>query len=313
MEQQLHPSVGGRLERLRPAGGAEGVLADLFPPARDRIGLQPGAPLVDERLHDLAELRVGCVRVGARPADHGVLELGREDVGELGPRLVARDDDDARSAEPPEEPFELVGDGLVMLEVEIADVPLVAGLRPAALVVPALRLLGPVGDLLEAPAAEREHAALLAADDGDDRSVPASDQRHERAEQEVVRHAGRVGDLPGQREHAPDVVEAGREHGKPVRAVTVELLVEVLPEPIEVRLQSGLDLVREIGTGCTVRLRSRVEHGVDAHGRLARRGRDRRIEVDIQRDCAAVLSAKACELTQAVEADRSCRHTALSA
>ena len=274
---------------------------------------KPDAPLVDERLHDVAQLGVGGMSIGARPPDHGLLELGREDVGELGPRLVSCDDDDSRPPECPEEPFELVGDGLVVLEVEIADVALVARLRPATLVVPALGFLGPVGDLLEAAAPEREHAPLLAPDDGDDRAVAPSDQRDERAEQEIVGDAGRVGDLPRQREHAPDVVQAGREHGEPAGAVTIELPVEVLREPLEIRLEAGLDLVREIGTGGAVRARGRVEHRVDAHRRLAGGRRDGRVEVDIERDRAAVLSAKACKFTQPVEADGGCRHIALSA
>ena len=79
-------------------------------------------------------------------------------------------------------PLELLRHRLVVLEAEVVDVALVAGLRPAALVVPALRLLGAVGDLDEPAPAEREQPALLPSDDGDDRAVAASDQRHERAE-----------------------------------------------------------------------------------------------------------------------------------
>ena len=313
MEQELDAPVGSGFERFRPAGGAEGVLAHFLAPTLDGLGLLGRAPLVDERLHDLTELSVGRVRVGARPPDHGVLELGREDVGELRPRLVAGDDDDPRASEPPEEPLELLRDSLVVLEVEVLDVALVAGLRPAALVMPPLRLLGTVGDLLEPAAAQREHAALLAADDGDDRAVPAADQRHERAEQEVVGDAGGVRDPPRQREHAPDIVQPRREDRQPMSTVTIELLLEELAEPLEVGFQPCLDLVREVGAGRSVRSRGRVEHRVHPHRRFARRRRNRRIEVDVERDRAAVLRAEACELAQAVEADRGCRHTDLSA
>ena len=122
--------------------------------------------------------------------------------------------------------------------------------------------------------------------------LPPSDQRDERAEQEIVGDAGRVGDLPRQREHAPDVVETGCEDREAVSAVAIELLVEVLPEPLEIRFEPGLDLVREIGPRRTVRLCRRIEHGVDTHRGLARRWRDRWIEIDIERDRAPVLSAE---------------------
>ena len=206
-----------------------------------------GAPVLEERLHDLGQLRLGRMSVGARPADHGLFELGREHVRELRPRLVPRDDDDPRPAEPAEDAVELPGDGLVVLEVQVLDVALVARLRPAALVMLARRLLGAVRDLRELAAPQREHASLLAADDGDDCAVAAADQRHERAEQEVIRDSSRVCDLPGKREHAPDVVRACSEDREAMRAVPVELLAEVATEPVEVGLQPRFGLVREIG------------------------------------------------------------------
>jgi hypothetical protein len=126
-------------------------------------------------------------------------------------------------------------------------VALVARLRPTALVVLARRLLGAVRDLRELAATQREHASLLAADDGDDRTVAATDQRHERAEQEVIGDASRVCDLPGKREHTPDVVRACSEDREAMRAVPVELLAEVAAEPVEVGLQPRFGLVRKIG------------------------------------------------------------------
>ena len=67
-----------------------------------------------------------------------------------------------------------------------------ASLRPPALIVPAGSLLGAVGDLLKPAGAEREQAALFAADDGDERPVAAAEQGNEGGEQEVVRDPGRV-------------------------------------------------------------------------------------------------------------------------
>jgi hypothetical protein len=76
---------------------------------------------------------------------------------------------------------------------EVLDVPLEAALRPSTLIVAAGRLLGPICDRLQPAVPERQYTALLAADDRDEGAVPASEQRHKGCEQEVVRHACRVG------------------------------------------------------------------------------------------------------------------------
>ena len=98
-----------------------------------------------------------------------------------------------------------------------------------------------------------------------------------------------------------------------MRAVPVELLLEVAAEPLQVGLQSSFGLVRQIRPRGAVRLPSRVEHRVHTHRSFTDGRGDRRIEIDIQRDRTAILSAETCELSQAIEADRRCRHTALSA
>ena len=72
-----------------------------------------------------------------------------------------------------------------MLRDELLDVPLEAGLRPAALVVPARHVVRTVDDLVQPPGAEPEQVAALAADDGDDRSLAAADERNERREVEL--------------------------------------------------------------------------------------------------------------------------------
>src|ERR671925_213647 len=52
----------------------------------------------------------GClgVRLGVRPPDNGRLRPGGEEVTELGARLVRRNDDDLRPAEPPHEAVEIL-------------------------------------------------------------------------------------------------------------------------------------------------------------------------------------------------------------
>ena len=124
-----------------------------------------------------------------------------------------------------------------MLVHELLDVPLVARLRPAALVVPPGRVLGAVDDLLELSGAQPEQLTALAPDDRDDRAVPAPDERHERREVELAPDAHLVGDRLGQREHAPDVVEAGDEDREPLGPVARELVLEVVGDPLEVGLQ----------------------------------------------------------------------------
>ena len=249
------------------------------------------------------------MRLGGRPADHRIGHVRRERLRELGPRLLAADDDDARPAEPAEPGLELLGDRPVVLVREVLDVPLEPGLRPAALVVPARRVLRPVGDRLQAAVPERQHASLLAADDGDERAVSAPEQRHERRQQEVVGDARRVGHRRRQREHAPDVVRPGREHREPVRAVPVELAVEELLEPLEVGLQPAAHLVGEVGPRRAVRLRRQVEQRMDPRRRVAG-GRDAAwIEVEVEADRAAVLGPEGRQLAQTVEADHRCRHT----
>ena len=113
-------------------------------------------------------------------------------------------------------------------------------------------VLGAIRDLLKPAAAKLEHASLLASDSGDDDTVPATEQRHERRDQEIVRDSCGVRNRRRQRQDTPDVVRPGREHGQPAGAVPVEPAVEVLSQPLEVFLQSGLDLVREVRAGRAV-------------------------------------------------------------
>ena len=162
------------------------------------------------------------------------------------------------------------------------------------------RLLGDVGESLEAPAPEREDAALLAADDRDEGAVALAEQRDERRKQEVVGNARRVGDRRGQAQDAPDVVEPGREEREPVGAVAVELALEEPLHPLEVGLQAGSHLMRQVGTRGAVRLGRGVEQGTHA-GRDVACGRGAAgIEIDVEADRDAVLRAEGRQLPQAV-------------
>ena len=136
-----------------------------------------------------------------------------------------------------------------MLLHELLDVPLVARLRPAALVVPAGLLLEVVADLLQPPCLQPVQVSLLAPDDGDDRPVRARDDGNERREEEVPADLEAVGHGLGQGDRRPEVVEARGEDRRRLRAVTVEVVVEPARDPLEVRLQAAALLVRQILTG----------------------------------------------------------------
>jgi hypothetical protein len=89
------------------------------------------------------------MRFGLRRADDGGLRLVREAVHELAPSLFGRDEHDPRAARAAELLVERLGDVLAVLLDEVLDVPLVARLRPAALVMASGLLLAAVDDLLE--------------------------------------------------------------------------------------------------------------------------------------------------------------------
>src|SRR5436190_3442128 len=182
-----------------------------------------------------------------------------------------------------------------MLLDELLDVALIARLRPAALIVATRLLIELVDDLLEAPGSQPVDLALFASDNGDDRPVATRDEGNERREVEVAAHANTFGDGLREQQRAPVVVEGGGEDGKPVRAVTLELVVEPPSDALEVRLQPEAPLVREIGP---VDLLGLVQDGIHSRLRVPRRRHLRRIQVQVEADGTAVLGAERRELAQ---------------
>src|SRR5207253_10538521 len=118
--------------------------------------------------------------------------------------------------------IELVGDALQMVLDELLDVPLVARLRPATLVVTARLFLELIGDRLEASCTQAVQLTLLAADNGDDRPVRARHDRDERRGVDVAPDANAVGHGLGQRERVPEVVERRGEDGEALGALPLE-------------------------------------------------------------------------------------------
>ena len=204
--------------------------------------------------------------------------------------------DDLGCLQPPDDAVELRGDVLQVLGDELLDVPRVARLRPAALIVPARLVLGPVDDLLEPPGAEAKDLAALASDERDDRAVVAADELRERREVEAAADVHVVRNRARDRQRPEEV--ARREHAQPASTFTAELVVEELPDPGEVPLQTLPLGVRQLvvtGLDPLLGLREeRVDPGVDGgRGRAVRR-----IEVDVEADRAASVRTEARELAE---------------
>jgi hypothetical protein len=196
-----------------------------------------------------------------------------------------------------------------VLEDEVLDVPLVARLRPAALVVPARLLLCAVDDLPKPPRAQPEELATLPPDHRDDRAV-APDERRERRQAERRPNADRVADRLGQRQRPPDAVEPGAEEREAARAVAVEVGVEEAADALEVGLEPLALLVRQAVALRRVALLCRVEERVDLRRHLRGCRRIGRVEVEEDADRAALAGAEAGEVSKLVPAD-GCRHVAL--
>ena len=237
-----------------------------------------------------------------RPTRERGAYLGRERVDELRANLLGADEHDLRRLELPLAPVELLSDSLHVLVDELLDVPLVTALRPAALVALPGRFVVMLGDLLQPAGAKTVQLSLLSPDDRDDRPVPPAHERDERREVEVAADLRAVPDGLRQRECPPEVVEPGREDRKPPGAVPVEVVVEPVPDPLEVGLEGGALLVGQVGP---VGLVGRVQHGVHP-GLGVTGGRNvGRIEVQTEADCTALLRPEAGQLTQ----ERPCHHS----
>ncbi len=133
-----------------------------------------------------------------------------------------------------------------MLVDERFDMPLIARLRPAALVVAAGRLVELVDELLEPAGAQDVDGSPLTADNRDQRSVAAADERDERREVELAANGDLVGHWIAQRQCPPCVVEPGAEDGDAAGAVSVEIALEELANPGKIGSESLALLVGQL-------------------------------------------------------------------
>ena len=124
--------------------------------------------------------------------------------------------------------------------------PLIARLRPAALVVAAGRLVELVDQLLEPAGAQDVDGSPLTADNRDQRSVAAADERDERREVELPADGDLVGHRIAQRQRPPCVVESGAEDGDAAGAVSVEVALKEVANPDEIGSESLALLVGQL-------------------------------------------------------------------
>src|SRR4029450_883892 len=114
-EQALDPGIRGGLERLLPTGRCTRVPADLLLPALHTLGLLVLAPLLQHGHGGVEKLDRGGLGLRRRPADDRAAGVTRQELRKLAPHLFGADDDNARIAEPPQLPLELLAHGLQMV------------------------------------------------------------------------------------------------------------------------------------------------------------------------------------------------------
>src|ERR671937_2242917 len=302
-EKELDAAVGGRLQRLRPARGGAAVAPGLLLPALERLGLLLGAPALKHRLDHSQERCCVGMCLGRRPADDRLLPLVRELLLQLRARLVRGDHDHAGTTEAPYLAIEPVGDIAQVLLDELLDVPLVARLRPAALVVTARLLLEMLLELLQPTGPQTVQIAALAPDEGDDRAFATPHEGHERREVERPPDLDRVPHRLAQGQVVPDVVETGAKDRVAARALAAELLREEPAEPLDIPPQPFPLLVRQLRPAGSVGAVDLVEQGVRAAGGVPGGGRDAGVEIEVEADRAALLRPQPCEVAQAVPRD----------
>src|SRR5262249_12096306 len=97
-EERLDASVGRCFQRLAPARGRPAVPAALLAPALYRLLFLRAPPRVEDGPHSVEQLGWRGVRLGLGPAGQCIPCGARQQIVELGARLLRADDDDARRA-----------------------------------------------------------------------------------------------------------------------------------------------------------------------------------------------------------------------
>jgi hypothetical protein len=221
-----------------PPGCCTPVPRRLLAPARQQLLLPAGPPRVEERPRRLEQPRRVDVRLRRDPPDECIPGLGGEQAFEAGSRLLRAGEHDPNVPEPAHAAIERVGHVPQMPVDDGLDVPLVAALRPAALVVATGDVRRLVRQRNQLARAQPVDVAALAPDVGDKRSVVPSDETNERRQIELLRDASFVLHRPRQWELQEEVVALRGEHGDATNTLTAELAAEPLVDPLDVARES---------------------------------------------------------------------------
>jgi thioredoxin reductase (NADPH) len=205
----------------------------------------------------------------------------------------------------PDEPVELVRDLAQVFLHELLDVPLVARLRPAALVVLPRLLLRVICDRLETPGMQTVELSQFAAQGHHQRALSPPDEGDERGEIELASHLCFVAHRLGQRERPPEVVETRAEDRQPMGALPRELPLVEGADAVEVGLETQALVMGELAAIGSVAPAYLVEERVEARRRIARRRREARIEIQIDAHGAALLGLEGGEIAEFFPGNRS--------
>src|SRR5262245_59102634 len=296
-EQDRDAPIRGGLEGLPPARGGAAVAAVFRLPPFEQLLVLARASFVEQRADDLEDLAGGRVRLGVRPADDRLAGLVRQLRLELTSHLLGRDDDHVQPASAAKRAIDLVADGLQVVKDNVLDVPLVAGLRPAALVVLSGNLLRLVRDLLQASVAQLVDKAALPRDDRDECAVPLAELPDEGREPQLRADLPAVGGRE-QRHDAEEIVRPRREDGEGPSAVAVELVLSPVLDPSEVGLEGELAVTSPGRRAVLGRFLGLLDDRAELGLLTRNRRHSRRIEVHVDADRTAVLRAKARELPE---------------
>src|SRR5512133_2283899 len=185
------------------------------------------------------------------------------------------------------------------------DVPLVARLRPAALVVAAGYVRRLVRERDQLSGAEPIDVPALASDVRDERAVAVSDEADERREIELLRDAGLIIDRPRQWQRQEEVVVLRAEHGHTTNTLSAELAAEPALDSLEIPRESLPLVVRERGALLVELALGPREQRPNVRAQIPRGRHDARIESDVEAHRAAVLRTEGRELAQLLPRDRS--------
>ncbi len=283
----------------QPATARPAPAVLLLPALEDRL-LVSRPRLVEQRPHDLEQLRRSRMRLRRRPADDCRPGLRGERRLDPAAQLLGRDHHQPHAVL--QLPVDLAAHRLQVPVDELVEVSLVASLRPAPLVVLPRLLLALVGDLDETARLEAKDTPPLARNDRDERPL-AGERVGER------RHVERPRDLDGVAERAHERnglehVRRGREDRVAAGAVPLEPVAQPGPDPGQ-RVPQGDSAVPALRQLLGVLLRS-GEHGAELRLHVRSR-RDRgRVEVDVDADRAAVVGPESRQVAQDVVRNGGC-------